>query len=178
MNEAFPALNQLVLERTLQRWEEPHRRWHGRAHLDELLGQIDRDPELTESDREVLRYTALFHDAIYEPLAPDNEEQSARLAALHLAYYPRKTEVISTIMATKNHRSMDPLAQKFNAWDCAILRDDSWDRLLAYEDGIAFEYRTIERETYRRERSRFLRKAAIDFDNALLAKLADHVEHE
>jgi predicted metal-dependent HD superfamily phosphohydrolase len=176
MNEAFPALAPLVLDRTLRRWEEPHRRWHGRAHLDSLLEQIEGDPALNESDREMLRYVALFHDAIYEPLATGNEEQSARLASLHLTNYPRRVEVISLIMATKSHQSNDALAKKFNGWDCAILRETSWERLLEYEEGIAYEYRELDRETYRRERSEFLKSAAESYENPLLGRLADEVE--
>jgi predicted metal-dependent HD superfamily phosphohydrolase len=176
MNEAFPELSQLVLDRTLERWAEPHRRWHGRAHLDWLLEQIDADAELSESDREMLRYVALFHDAIYAPLTTDNEEQSARLAALHLPNYARRVEVISLIMATKSHQSNDLLAQKFNAWDCAILRETSWERLREYEEGIAFEFCEVDHEIYRRERSAFLRRAAETYANPMLEKLAAEIE--
>ncbi|SNS82170.1 Predicted metal-dependent phosphohydrolase, HD superfamily [Actinomadura meyerae] len=67
-----------------ERYGEPHRRYHTRAHLtavldlvDELAGHAD-DPDL-------VRLAAWFHDAVYDPERADNEERSARLATRMLA---------------------------------------------------------------------------------------------
>ena len=173
--ENFPALPAERFQDAVSRWEEPHRGWHGKKHLETLLRDIDEDRVLTESDREMLRYVALFHDAIYDPLSATNEEDSARLAESCLTNYDRREEVMGIVLATKNHRSDEALARKFNTWDCAILGDTSWDNLLEYEDGIAFEYQVVPPEVYRRERSRFLRSAASEYDNPLLERLADVV---
>lgn len=181
MNESdharFPALEPDELGSLLNRWKEPHRRWHGLHHLAGLLRCIGEEPGLSESDREMLSYVALFHDAVYAPPRRDNEEESARLAMEHLRNHPRRDEVVEAILATRTHQAASPLAQKFNAWDCAILREKDWRKLLDYEKGIAFEYRAVEPETYRRERCRFLKKAARDFDNPLLEQLANGVAH-
>jgi predicted metal-dependent HD superfamily phosphohydrolase len=174
----FPAMSSPELGRILNRWREPHRRWHGMGHLAELLVSIEMDRGLDESDREMLRYVALFHDAIYSPLRGDNEEESAQLAVFYLRNYPRWDEVITTILSTKEHHSTDRLACKFNAWDCAILQEQRWAKLLAYEQGIAHEYAEVAPEMYRRERARFLEKAAVDFHNPLLVRLAKHVANE
>jgi predicted metal-dependent HD superfamily phosphohydrolase len=63
----------------LGRYAEPHRHYHGLAHLDDVLRNID---ELANAARDVdvVRMAAWFHDAVYAPAAPDNEERSARLA--------------------------------------------------------------------------------------------------
>jgi predicted metal-dependent HD superfamily phosphohydrolase len=174
----FPALSPMELGRILNRWRQRHRRWHGLGHLATLLVSIELEPGLDESDREMLRYVALFHDAIYAPLRSDNEEESAQLAVFYLSKYSRQDEVISAILETKDHRSLDPLACKFNAWDCAILSEKNWAKLLDYEEGIAYEYAQIAPEKYRRERERFLRKAAVDFSNPHLVRLAKHVANE
>jgi predicted metal-dependent HD superfamily phosphohydrolase len=174
----FPELSALDLGKILNRWREPHRRWHSLGHLASLLVSIELEPGLNESDREMLRYVALFHDAIYAPMRADNEEESAQLAIFYLRKYPRQAEVISAILETKDHRSLDPLARKFNGWDCAILSEKNWEKLLDYEKGIAFEYAQVAPEKYRRERERFLRKAAVDFRNPHLVRLAGHVAHE
>jgi hypothetical protein len=50
-------------------------------------------------------------------------------------------------------------------------------KLTDYESRIAFEYRTVERSVYRRERAKFLRKAAEDYGNPALHALADQVSH-
>lgn len=179
----FPALAPKGLEEILQRWRELHRRWHGRTHLLKLLTLVNQT-ELAPADQEMLNYVALFHDAIYQPLSATNEEDSARLAEKYLIGYGRQDEVVRAILATKHHRieeaskgrlEEEKLIGLFNAWDCAILSETSWEELLSYEDGIAFEYREVDRDVYRRERSRFLRGAAKDYDNPLLERLANEV---
>jgi predicted metal-dependent HD superfamily phosphohydrolase len=175
-HRAFPALTVDEVNIILEMWKEPHRKWHCLAHFLNLVQNIADDPELSEDDREMLRYVALFHDAVYVPLNSDNEEKSAQMAAYYLHEYPRRDEVIAAILATKTHQSQDPLSRKFNEWDCAILGETNWDKLVWYEECIAFEFQEVERKTYRRERGKFLREAALAYNNALLAKLADEVE--
>jgi len=123
MNEGdharFRELEPARLGLILNRWKEPHRRWHGLHHLGALLRCIEADPDLSESDREMLGYVALFHDAVYAPLKQDNEEESARLAMDYLPNYSRRDEVVETILATKTHHAENLLAKKFNVWDCA-----------------------------------------------------------
>ena len=178
MNEhrGFPALTVDEYKSVLERWSEPHRKWHSSKHLMRLFLNIEEDPDLTESDREMLHYVALFHDAIYAPLNSDNEEKSAQMAAYYLHKYPRKDEVVAAILATKTHQSKTELEKKFNAWDCAILRETDWDKLRHYEKCIAAEFREVGWITYRRERSKFLRQASLDYENPVLAELADAVE--
>ncbi len=170
--ERFPALSLEQFQAVLARWQEPHRRWHGRKHLVELLSAIENDNDLIEADREMLRYAALFHDAVYDPLGSENEEASARLAEEFLPRYARLSEVVAVILATKSHLGESPLIRKFNDWDCAILREKAWDKLVDYERGIAFEYRQVDPAVYRRERSKFLGASAETYRNPLLARLA------
>jgi len=175
-SENFPALRRQIWQDAVDRWKEPHRRWHDLQHLESLLGLIEADNGLLAPDKEMLRYVALFHDAVYDPFSSNNEEESAQLAAQGLSDYDRKEEVVGLILATKNHQSKDDLAQKFNQWDCAILSESRWDKLMTYEQGIAFEYRAVDPEVYRRERGRFLRSAAKDYRNPFLERLANEVD--
>jgi predicted metal-dependent HD superfamily phosphohydrolase len=172
----FPALTLAEVNAIIEQWKEPHRHWHCLGHMLVLMQNINSDPDLTESDREMLHYVALFHDAIYAPLKSDNEEKSAQMAAYYLHKYPRRDEVVAAILATKTHQSKTELEKKFNAWDCAILRETNWDKLCHYERCIAEEFREVGRITYRRERAKFLRQAALDYENPVLAELADAVE--
>jgi predicted metal-dependent HD superfamily phosphohydrolase len=173
----YDALDPAEVSLLLQRWQEPHRRWHGLRHLADLQHRIYSDPGLSESDREMLGYVALFHDIVYAPLRSDNEAESAKVAERYLAQYPRRDEVVAAILATVTHEARTPLEQKFNAWDCAILSDTNWRNLLAYETAIAFEYREVDPATYRCERGKFLRAAAIKHHNPKLARLAEEVEN-
>ncbi|WP_146361617.1 DUF4031 domain-containing protein [Arthrobacter yangruifuii] len=77
-NRLLPGAPELG-ERLLQRWNEPHRRYHDRRHLLQVLEALDL---LTGSD--VPRPVALaawFHDAVYTGRPGTDEEASARLAA-------------------------------------------------------------------------------------------------
>src|SRR5690242_3831367 len=83
---AGPAAAPLGWE-LIDRWSEPHRRYHTVAHLERVLDGVD---ELAgeADDPDVVRFAAWFHDAVYGT-GPDagsasNEELSARLAEAEL----------------------------------------------------------------------------------------------
>lgn len=71
-------------ERLLDRWSEPHRRYHTLDHLAAVLAVVDRYADLAR-DADAVRLAAWFHDAVYDPRAGDNEERSAALAETELA---------------------------------------------------------------------------------------------
>ena len=60
----------------LTRWQEPHRHYHDVRHLAQVLTALE---ELQCSDPVVV-LAAWFHDAVYEGVAGEDEEASARLA--------------------------------------------------------------------------------------------------
>lgn len=67
------------------RYAEPHRRYHTREHLDEVLAEVGRlRPDEPEADTEAVALAALYHDAIYDPRAGGgaSEDASARLAVV------------------------------------------------------------------------------------------------
>ncbi|WP_091600921.1 DUF4031 domain-containing protein [Arthrobacter koreensis] len=70
-----PGAEELGAE-LLNRWGEPHRHYHDRRHLLEVLEALHR---LGCSDRPVL-LAAWFHDAVYDGVAGADEEASAGLA--------------------------------------------------------------------------------------------------
>ena len=90
----------------LSRWAEPHRRYHDLAHLAAVLAHVD---ELAgeASDVEAVRLAAWFHDAVYDPSAPDNEASSARLARVVLRRLDvddaRVGSVVRLVLLTATH---------------------------------------------------------------------------
>src|SRR5690625_4150120 len=83
--ELLPA-NPTLGESLLERWSEPHRRYHTLLHLNHCLESLEflsRGMGLTEAPREAL-LAAWFHDAVYEGIAGEDEQQSADLAQAHL----------------------------------------------------------------------------------------------
>ncbi len=99
-----PRMRQLR-DDLLERWGQPHRRYHDRTHLLAVLRALDR---LTEDapPREVL-LAAWFHDAVHEGRAGADEEASAALAERLLpgiGCSPEQTaEVARLIRLTASH---------------------------------------------------------------------------
>ena len=87
----------MIPPEVLERYSEPHRRYHTVRHLGAVLGALHRwlGPELPES----LLSAALWHDAVYDPRAHDNEEQSAALVT-------GDERAVSLILATKKHEPL------------------------------------------------------------------------
>lgn len=67
----------------LEAWSDPHRRYHSREHLCDVL---DRVEELADdaTDPDAVRLAAWYHDAVYEGF-PDDEERSAVKAETELS---------------------------------------------------------------------------------------------
>lgn len=59
-------------------YDEPHRHYHNGDHLKKVLGYIDV-LLLDAEDQLVLRYAAIFHDAVYDPASKTNELDSGNL---------------------------------------------------------------------------------------------------
>jgi len=143
----------------LRRWQERQRFWHGLGHLAALIDEIRATA--TGEDRDVLLLAALYHDAIYDPKAADNEEASARLLredALN-PHAPVIVRAARIIEASKwQEEPDDALTRHFfemDTWQLAAecpLRER-----LAYERAIFREYQFALWETYRAKRAEFLR---------------------
>jgi len=92
-------------EELLDRYAEPHRRYHDLRHLAEVL-----DAVRAMADREVpaaVLLAAYWHDAVYDPAAGDNEEHSAALADRTLTRLGRPAaevgEVVRLVLLTRTH---------------------------------------------------------------------------
>lgn len=76
-----------VGEDLLLRWAEPHRHYHGMAHLASVLrvtGVLQRAGELPAELKPAVVMAGWFHDAVYEGAAGSDEEASAQLAQRQL----------------------------------------------------------------------------------------------
>jgi predicted metal-dependent HD superfamily phosphohydrolase len=105
-NTLLPGHEALFLD-LLDRWSEPHRRYHGCTHLLAVLEALDLLTEPAEPPRVVL-LAAWFHDAVYHGVPGQDEEESARLAEERLseAGLPstEAAEVSRLVRITSNHR--------------------------------------------------------------------------
>jgi len=150
-----------VAKDLLARWSEPQRHYHTINHLDHCLAGLDRHCALAVN-APVLEAALWFHDAVYDPHAPDNETRSAALARKVLTHAnvasSRVDRIEQLILATRTHES-DGSA------DNALLLDLDLSVLGAspadysrYAEAIRQEYAWVPEADYRHKRAAVLRR--------------------
>ena len=142
----------------LARWSEPHRHYHTVNHLAAVLARLD---ELAgyASEPAAVELAAWFHDAVYDPYASDNEEQSARLAEERLGAGPRAREVARLVRLTARH---DPGPGDRNGAalcdaDLAVLAG-SPEEYASYAAAVRQEYGFVPDADFRAGRAEVLRQ--------------------
>ncbi|MFC5474445.1 hypothetical protein [Paraherbaspirillum soli] len=157
MLEPDPALYPALLER----YSEPHRKYHTLQHLDECLAKLPEVRELASHPAEI-EVALWFHDAVYSVLRHDNEEKSAEwaCASIQKAGLPQEVgnRVHSLIMATR-HRAVP------TDLDAAILVDVDLSILGAprarfeqYERQIREEYSYVPTFLFSKKRAQILQE--------------------
>ncbi len=142
-------------------YSEPHRAYHNLAHIEACLREFDlvRSSTKTPDGVEIALW---FHDAIYDPKANANEEQSAQLfcAAAKAALLPKAfiRRVHGLILATR-HNSIPA------NWDARVMADVDLSilgkapaKFSAYERQIRQEYAWVPKGVFSAGRATILKK--------------------
>jgi predicted metal-dependent HD superfamily phosphohydrolase len=151
-----------ALDDVIGRHREPHRRYHGVRHVTWVVRHVhDLATTCPIGDLGAVTAAAFFHDAVYDPRAADNEEQSARLAARVLADLgwddDRCAVVGQLVRATAHHESGDdPDGAVLLDADLAVLGADP-AAYQAYVTGVRAEYAHVDAATWRMGRAAVLR---------------------
>lgn len=146
-------------EALLEAWAAPQRRYHDTSHLVDCLARLDEAPALP-SERDLVEAALWFHDAVYDPLATDNEERSAewaRRALARLGVSPSTIEEVARLVLLTRHTAppRDPAGWLVCDVDLSILgrapaEFDEYDRR------IRAEYAAVPEAAYREGRRRIL----------------------
>ncbi len=142
----------------LERWSEPHRRYHTLEHLGAVLGRLDQLGGATMA----VTLAAWYHDVVYDPTRDDNEAASAALAlaTLPTAGVDRETvsEVARLVKLTATHRPgrADGAGALLCDADVAVL-GGTREEYAAYRQAVRAEYRALDEPSWRRGRSSVLR---------------------
>ncbi len=152
---SIPAAIEALL---LQHYAEPHRAYHNATHIAEVLGWFDivTDEVGWTSPRDVFD-AILFHDAIYDPMARDNETCSAELALTHGCSSTTAELIALTALHGKVAvADVSRDAALFLDCDTAILgaAPAAFD---TYDAAIATEYSQVPAAAFRGGRAAFLR---------------------
>ena len=178
-------------------WSEPHRHYHDKMHLFELVAKIDRYSGLSEEDRNDLFVVACFHDIVYNPKMI-NEKVDDRYGLLNTGWNEvqsimkfsemaeskpehfdseRIIRIIDAISATgRRETPIEKIACLFWILDNEIL-SESFDVLLRYEREIEQEFQFASWPQYKKARVSFLRSEAERLESEDLRRLADFVEN-
>jgi predicted metal-dependent HD superfamily phosphohydrolase len=155
------ALAWAAFDEVLGRHREPHRRYHGVRHVTWVVRHVqDLAAELPVSDLGAVLAAAFFHDAVYDPRAADNEEQSAALASRVLVDLgwgsPRRDAVTSMIRATAGHHpTSDTDRGVLLDADLAVLGSEP-AAYQAYVTGVRAEYAHVDDAAWRTGRGAVL----------------------
>ena len=138
----------------------PNRHYHNLAHVEDCLDKLARVDDLSAAEHEILTEAIWWHDVVYDPTRPDNEELSAQLAEQYVAAHLRH-EVGRLIRLTKTHQ-VEPsnrLGAILISIDLSILAAEPL-RYDAYAAAIRKEYAHVPDAAYRTGRTEVLRRFA------------------
>lgn len=98
-------------------------------HIEPMIQKIIVDDSLSNNEKQILRLAAIYHDVVYDPLSKNNEELSNEYFVNSYKPSSKKDEdilnkVSEIILATKTHKSTDPLVRKFLKLDISNFEGD------------------------------------------------------
>jgi predicted metal-dependent HD superfamily phosphohydrolase len=141
-------------------YSAPGRHYHNLAHIEDCLGALAHVDGLSEAERDTLSEAIWWHDVVYDPTRPDNEELSAQLAEAHVGF-DIAHEVGRLIRLTKAHavEPGDRLGAILISIDLSILGAEP-ARYDAYAAAIRMEYAHVPDRDYRAGRAKVLTQFA------------------
>lgn len=148
-----------LMRTLLERYAQPHRKYHTRQHLDACLKHFEAVRDAATHPHEI-ELALWFHDAVYDIPGAANEAQSADWARDVLQAAGASSEVAARVhalvMATcHNTQPQTPDQEILLDVDLAILGAPAalFD---AYETQIRAEYASVPEETFRKGRRQIL----------------------
>jgi pantetheine-phosphate adenylyltransferase len=145
-------LQKLGLETSvLTRYEEPHRFYHTTEHLLAVISEMDNKNKLDDE----LFLAAVYHDAVYDPKANDNEEKSAILFLNDSKNTKLPSIMVKAIeqyiLDTKTHSPSNIKSKILIDADLNIL-EQPLDKLIEYEQKIFKEFQFVDYLVYKPNR--------------------------
>ncbi len=148
------------------RYDEPQRHYHSWAHVEALLRHFET-LRAKMSDAGPVLWALYYHDAVYDPKAPDNEEQSAELLRVEAAEHLAADDLqfaYDIIIGTKTHELVGDWPDAKRA-DMALFLDMDLSILAApepvfdqYERDVRAEYAFVPEDAFKAGRAAILKR--------------------
>jgi predicted metal-dependent HD superfamily phosphohydrolase len=145
-------------EELVNRWSEPHRRYHTPEHLQVVLDRLDQ----LGGARFAVVLAAWYHDVVYDPARADNEAASAALALAGLPSVGVDEETVSEVArlvrltATHQPGPGDEAGALLCDADLAVLGGTRGE-YSAYRLAVRAEYGALDEASWRRGRASVLK---------------------
>jgi predicted metal-dependent HD superfamily phosphohydrolase len=148
-------------ERLVDLYSQPHRHYHNCQHIADCLHEFDLSRDISVAPLAV-ELAIWFHDAIYNPRAADNEEQSAELAKEFVTETGVGKEVgsavVQLVLATKHHDgSLHRDAVLMVDIDLGVFGQLP-ERFWEYEQDIRKEYEWVPERLFASKRAEILER--------------------
>jgi pantetheine-phosphate adenylyltransferase len=158
INYISSRLNELgFTDEVLDRYREPHRFYHTIIHLEDVVSQLAKQKDFDDE----LFLAAVYHDAVYDPRASDNEEKSAEYflqqSKKSKLGADQKKNIQQFILDTKTHKASSERSQTLMDADLSILKQP-FMKLMEYEQQIFREFQFVNYNIYREKRVEILTK--------------------
>jgi len=160
----LPGISQDTFNDLVHRYSDPERAYHNLHHIVQLL-QTAETFKARLHDYKAVFLAIWFHDAVYNPLANDNEIESAALADTHLSRLLLEEKSVEKvkkmILATAHHLQLEegssPDTLFLLDFDLMIL-GSSQEEYKTYSSQIRKEYQSIPDLLYKPGRKRILQR--------------------
>jgi pantetheine-phosphate adenylyltransferase len=170
-NEPLKQFASFDFGEIVKRYGEGNRFYHTLEHVDRILGLMESSShvyDLTPEENLIIRLVAFYHDIVYDPLAKDNELNSAEIFRERFANETRisqkvKDRVYDIILSTdmSNPVTSCTLEYYFRYLDTydLIERPAGWEMtLIKNEKNIQKEFQFVDWKTYVEHKKLFLKR--------------------
>lgn len=158
-----PKLADKAHAQLLRAYQASWRKYHNLVHIDALLKLAERYQAQLQHVHEVVM-AIWFHDAIYQPLRPDSEARSARLAKKFLTQAGASQETTERIIFMIQHTALHTEELGAEHQDCAYFLDFDLSILgqepelyQTYQQHIRQEFRFIPDVIFRAKRIKIIK---------------------
>jgi predicted metal-dependent HD superfamily phosphohydrolase len=156
-------LKEYIDERSIpvlyKNWISSYRSYHNLNHLKDIISKLEPwRHKLTQDEFEQLILAAFFHDAIYDPKKPgENEDKSIEFFRKAYIGKDKKFELVDKAIESTKERKRPKIGPLRIFWDAdnAGFRG-TWKNFLKNEKGIRKEYSYVAEKVYKENRIKFL----------------------